>query len=1114
MKSSIGIALLSLLSAPAQALINADFEAETGAWGDREGPPGWELRLDRGDQLGIVEDIDFATSGQRAFYFSAHGRGFGDARMDQCIELDDTPALMLSTDVLTDEPHPELAVRLRVDFYADSDCDEDSVNADAEQIETNISLDPDRAPAGQWVRLESETRWRGALGADVASARVSLRVRDRSNDGQPREPARIVWLDSVSLEPDITLLPSAQREALREIHAATGGDDWHRSLNWMGAAGTECRWHGVRCSDDGSTITGLDLAALGLSGEIPAAITALADLATGEGLDLCWNDITVAEAARDFVGERHFGGGPENCLSRSLVPTSPLSSGMLYDPAQRDGDGLIVNMVSAGAAIVFWSTYDDRGEPLWLVGSGRATRRVIDIDDLYVSRLENGEVALSRAGRARLALTGCDNAQWRFQATGQEFGASDNRELVWLDARESCSDEAPDTADGLVHELAGKWYDPAHDGEGLGLVAIDSDTMVLNYFAYGDSGQPVWYLGVGEARDGQLEFDEMITAAGGSFNQPIQPGDLEIIAAGSALIEPTSAGWQFRHHPSDGPVRELDIQRLHATPQLQASAEDRLFLSMARDDLDELYTRSIWSNDRLPGQIRFNDRAEAEDLVGLRFRGNTSRAHPKKSFNIRFERAQDLLFGSDRMNLNAMYTDPAMMREAISFEMFRALGQPASLTRYFDFWLNGRYEGLHIHIQRVDEWLLSLNDLNPDGTLVRDEFRDNPDLPVNSSFAHDFSDLEPDERTELLAGNFNYRGDPEWERVMALIEWVQETPAGSEFASGFEERINRENFIDWLVLHWLIGDIDSFGDDYWLYLDHDDPEARWQVIPWDKDQTFGSHFRPGFFTTNDFFAYEYELTASGWGNRLVEKFLATDSLRTQAEQRLIELIDEVFTEDWVHARIDELAERLEDSINIGPGELAFDRHASNHHGEPGRLADHVESVRDFVSLRYRFIRARLEGGAGDIDQASAELPAAAAETSYLTDASGFTLASVTPQQATPEPTNLALLVSPDTNVRGIDRVWDLDVDGPTGDFDLALYYRNEVSQSWGRGNWWTEGDEPIGEQDRLVIEMERVDGSFELLDTRVNPHANKAVTRLELGPGNHRFRLVLPDPDS
>lgn len=1116
MRSITGGALLLFSGALcAQTLQNADFEATTGSWPSDEGPPGWTLNLGSDDQLGLVESPGFVEPGSNAFRFNQVASGFGSSRLEQCLALDDPMAIQLSTWVRTQDPHPELVVRLRMDFYADTDCQTDSSAADNEQVQSDISLNADRAPAGEWVRIASEIRLGSELGDDVQSVRVSLRQRDRSDGGQPRDPARTVWFDRVSTEADVQFLPAAQRAALRDLYLATDGDNWLDALGWMEAEGTECRWQGVECADDGESLVRLSLPRNRLLGELPDSLSELTELLPGEGLDLCWNDVLVPEGLQAFVDSHHLGGDPGHCQGLELEPIHAGLTGSYFQPDDRYGEGFLLHMLSAGSALLMWANYNDAGEPIWIIASGRARDRVLHFNDLYHTRIEAGETEIERIGRASLAFVadadrpGCSSAVLRFQADGSGFGAGSGRELQYLDGLSDCV-EGPETL-SVLRELEGHWFDPEQSGQGLSLIPISGNALWLNWFGYDDQGRQIWQAGAGWPDDAgeRILFEPLYTVSGGNFNDFMGPDDLNIEFLAPAELAWVDGRWQFEASWQGEPV-SLRLHPVEAGPDLLAATGNRIDLSMDPADLEELYTRSIWSDERLPGQVRFNGQDQVHELTGLRFRGNSSRMVPKKSYNIRFEQAQPLLFGSDRMNLNAMYTDPTMMRESISFQMFHELGQPAPLTRYFDLWINDIYEGTYIHIQRVDERLLELNGLNPGGTLVRDQTRGNGDLDVGSIFATDLSQIDPDERLDFIIENFDYRNDPHWNALLELVEWVQASQPGPTFEAEFEQRIDIENFIDWMLVHWLVGDIDAWGDDYWLYLDHDDPEARWMFIPWDKDLSFGSHYRAGFFTDNDFFAYEYSLSG-GSENTLLQKALSTPGIRARIDQRLIELMTEYFDQPWFGTQIAHRFEWLADSISIQPGPQAFERNERNHHSTETQLEDQLEALVDFVELRQAFIQRQLVSTSGSEDQADGELAIDSTTKLMLTDATGFTIASIEPQQGFASTMHFEIEVQPAPGLVGIDREWQLTIEGDSSDtVSLTLYYRNEILSWLGRGNWWTEGDEPIGQQTELVMEVSGPNGQTEALPTRINPISNKAVAELELGPGSYQFRLQLP----
>lgn len=534
-----------------------------------------------------------------------------------------------------------------------------------------------------------------------------------------------------------------------------------------------------------------------------------------------------------------------------------------------------------------------------------------------------------------------------------------------------------------------------------------------------------------------------------------------------------------------------------------------LHLEADPEDLELLYTRSPTSDDRIPGVARLEADGEPLALQGFRFRGSSSRFLPKKSFNIRFAERQDFLFGSSRMNLNAMYTDPSMMRERLAFDMFHELGRPASRTRYFRLYINGIYEGLYIHIERVDEDLLENAGIEEPGTLVRDGFRDFSHLPEigrRSLFGFDLDQVEDPEG--LLMQTFDSRGNPDWSALAELARWVFNTPAGPDFAEGFQERIDLATFVDWLAIHFLIGDIDAFGDDYWLFLAHDDPQARWAIIPWDKDLSFGSHSRPEIGLANDFFAYDYPL-AGGWDNDLVHKFLATPSLRTLLYERLQLLMEEVFTEAYWKERTSEIGGLIQESVHRSPGPDAFLLHPQNHHGELGRHPFHRENLRDFVALRWAFIRNWIELPPGTTDTATVDLrDHAVGDSVFFTDAAGWTIARLELREMQ-DPGAVTVTVASREGLDGVDRVWTIETGSGRIAGDLSLFYRNDVPWFLTDENWYQE---PVatGRQWALVMGELPLDGR-DLPFPHVNPYSNKVTARVELS-GIQQFVLI-HDPE-
>lgn len=1097
--------MLALGMAPTlQAQENADFSAATGSWADGDGPPGWTLVLAEPDQRGVVEEFAPALSAGRAFRFTRATPNFGTNRLEQCLPVAGMQELRMRVMALAETPHDGLALRLRMDFFQDPGCNEDAPGAGQARVETDHALGPEDFNAGEWSELTSAGRLAGALAPEAGHVRISVRQRDRSDDGEAAEPPLRLWLDRVELIDTGVRIAAHEREALLALYQDAAGEQWYLRDGWGGPAGSECDWHGVGCSADRRRVEALDLAYNGLRGNLPGELADLAHLRAGDGLRLCWNELEDASASLDaFAAAHHLGGDWRDCQGIEPVPASRDFAGVWSDPA-RPGERLMVSPLSEQSMLLDWASFDQAGEQIWFVGLGKARLRQFRYPEMISVERVAGQVEHAQAGQAELSFTGCNQARLAFAIELDGVVHQGSRWLQRLDAdgvAQECAERLPQAP---LLAMTGQWFDPDRSGDGLVVQPLSEQALALHWLSYDRDGAPrAWH--------GRTPFHPMLShyaipfwrSTGGRFDVGVDGQAIVDEPAGIAILIRTGPGRMQLIMPGD-PVGH-QLQRIEGYPALQASAPNRVNIDMEPALLDELYSRPLHDDTLLPARARLGEEAPVQTLSGLRFRGNSSRALPKKGFHVRFSSGQPALFGSDRMNLMANWTDPSMQRQTIALAMFRDLGLMASRTRQFDLFLNGIYEGLYTHVERVDRNLLARYGRR-EGTLVRDQFRRDLDMPLSSLFGFDLAAIPDDERAAFVAARFDSRGSPDWHALVELALWQQATPAGTAFAEGFGQRFDVDHFIDWLALHVLVGDVDAFGDDYWLHLDPDD--GLWRTLPWDKDLSFGKHYRGGFGVANDYFFYEYPVNTNH-GNRLVRKVLDTPSLRTRLDQRVLELAGQVFTPDYFQTEVSALTEVLLDSIEIQAGPVAFHRHPANHHGVLGNHELHRQVLAEFVQLRSRFLDRRIHPQAGPSGQASVQVPADSEEPVWFTDSAGWTIGWIE-GGSVQQPARLSLKVEPEPRSRGIDRVWTYQADASLGQSRLILYYRNEVNQNLGGArNWVTAGNDPIGHQAELRG-YDLTGDCLQPLPTQVNPYGNRVELEVALAQGEQRF-VVLED---
>src|SRR3954454_20534792 len=86
--------------------------------------------------------------------------------------------------------------------------------------------------------------------------------------------------------------------------------------------------------------------------------------------------------------------------------------------------------------------------------------------------------------------------------------------------------------------------------------------------------------------------------------------------------------------------------------------------------------------------------------------GNRTLHAPKRSWKVALERGADDIAGMTCVNLKSMYNDPAQMREALAWRLFRLAGVPAARHTYAKLAFDATYYGLFSVIEQVDKRFL------------------------------------------------------------------------------------------------------------------------------------------------------------------------------------------------------------------------------------------------------------------------------------------------------------------------------------------------------------------------------------------------------------------------
>ncbi len=195
-------------------------------------------------------------------------------------------------------------------------------------------------------------------------------------------------------------IPAVERDALIDLYNSTDGKNWISHGNWLGAAGTECTWHGVTCdAEDGNVIDidissnnlngaisssignftqmkTLDLSGNCLSGNIPIELKNLPLIDNG-GIDLRWNALFTPDSddleqklLYSFLYAKQIGHdwestqtiAPTNLAAHTLTSTSILLTWKAIDYTENEGGYETWYSSTSGEPYDLYETTSNKGD--------------------------------------------------------------------------------------------------------------------------------------------------------------------------------------------------------------------------------------------------------------------------------------------------------------------------------------------------------------------------------------------------------------------------------------------------------------------------------------------------------------------------------------------------------------------------------------------------------------------------------------------------------------------------------------------------------------------------------------------------------------------------------
>jgi spore coat protein CotH len=355
---------------------------------------------------------------------------------------------------------------------------------------------------------------------------------------------------------------------------------------------------------------------------------------------------------------------------------------------------------------------------------------------------------------------------------------------------------------------------------------------------------------------------------------------------------------QTAFYPSKGTVYDGKLHRIE------------LFLHP--DSLAALFDpANRWTDHCYPAVFVY-DHTDTIQKVGLRLKGNTSRAAQKKGLRIDFDEFLPFTFqGLKKMNINGNHNDPSMCREYLSGYTMNQAYLPSVRGNVVQLYINGVYFGLRNNSEFVDKTFVQSRFGNSNGNLYKCSWP--ADLSWLGSSQKTYKDLmNGTDRAYHLKTN---ELADDYSDLVNLINVINNSPTDS-----FDARINRvfnvQAYLKTLAMEVLIGHWDNYfcnKNNYFLY--HNTKTRKFEYLPYDMDNTFGVQW--GYSNINN-------RNIHNWGNKaasaapLVYKLFAITKYKRDFEFYIRDFLKDEYHTDSLYKELDRMKLLLDTSIAKDP----------------------------------------------------------------------------------------------------------------------------------------------------------------------------------------------------
>lgn len=235
--------------------------------------------------------------------------------------------------------------------------------------------------------------------------------------------------------------------------------------------------------------------------------------------------------------------------------------------------------------------------------------------------------------------------------------------------------------------------------------------------------------------------------------------------------------------------------------------------------------------------------------IGIEIRGSSSQLLPKKAYGLTtlkedLENNNVSILGMPKENdwiLNGLAFDHALIRDFLSYELYRDMGNYTSMGKYCELFINDDYKGLYIFMEKlkVDDNRINILKLSEEdncypeitgGYLTKSDKTTGGDVVAWSKWGVDFIHENPKAKNITIQQN-NY--------IYSVFSDLATTAAkhNASKISGYPSIIDVPSFIDFMIISELASNVDAYQISTYY---HKDRNGKLRAGPiWDFNLTYG-----------------------------------------------------------------------------------------------------------------------------------------------------------------------------------------------------------------------------------------------------------------------------------